>query len=311
MLSNAYMPEGNLISTNENREFLSSTDQLERAMREGRILEAPAVRCSNYLDLTVDLGCATGIINRDEVVFDPDDAPVKDIAVITRVGKPVAFKVTSMNGGKIRLSRKEAMREAYINFISGLTPGDIINAKVTHLEHFGAFVDIGCGFISLLPIDCVSVSRISHPRDRLCVGSEFRVVVRSVDRDENGKPIRIYVSRRELLGTWQENASLFEAGQTVTGIVRSIESYGVFIELAPNLAGLAEYRGDLVPGQGAAVYIKSIIPEKMKIKLAIVDSCRTLPPQDNFNSFIPESQTHISYWRYSPDPCPKLIESVF
>ncbi|MGL0910084.1 hypothetical protein ACSTB0_13670, partial [Faecalibacterium wellingii] len=42
-----------------------------------------------------------------------------------------------------------------------------------------------------------------------------------------------------LLGTWEENAAGFTVGETVVGIVRSVEEYGTFIEIAPNLAGLA------------------------------------------------------------------------
>ena len=63
-----------------------------------------------------------------------------------------------------------------------------------------------------------------------------------------------------------------EYGVTVPGIVRSVESYGIFVELAPNLAGLAEYCDGIYPGQHASVYIKSITPEKMKIKLVIIDA---------------------------------------
>ena len=58
------------------------------------------------------------------------------------------------------------------------------------------------------------------------------------------------------------------------GVIRSVESYGIFIELAPNLAGLAEWRGDVKPGDGCSVYIKSIIPQKMKIKLVLIDTFR-------------------------------------
>lgn len=75
---------------------------------------------------------------------------------------------------------------------------------------------------------------------------------------------RICLSHKELLGTWQENASLFEPGETVTGIVRSIEEYGIFVELTPNLAGLAELREDVHVNDCASVYIKAINPEKMK-----------------------------------------------
>ena len=62
-----------------------------------------------------------------------------------------------------------------------------------------------------------------------------KAVVKSIDRETG----RIYVSHKELLGTWEENANNFNIGQTVSGIVRSIEPYGIFIELASNLAVLA------------------------------------------------------------------------
>ena len=146
------------------------------------------------------------------------------------------------------------------HYIKHLSAGDILTARVTHLEPFGAFVDVGCGVPSLLSVDCISVSRISHPRDRLACGMTVPVVVKCINRESE----RIYVTLRELLGTWAENVSAFEAGQTVTGIVRSIESYGVFVELAPNLAGLAEIYEGAEAGEKCSVYIKSIMPEKMK-----------------------------------------------
>ena len=86
------------------------------------------------------------------------------------------------------------------------------------------------------------------------------------NRDEQD---RIVLTLRELLGTWSENAACFAAGETVVGIVRSVEDYGVFIEIAPNLAGLAEPDTALHPGQTVSVYIKSILPDKMKIKLVV------------------------------------------
>ena len=205
------------------------------------------------------------------------------------------------------LSRRAAQREFCESFLKDLRPGDIIPAKVTHLESFGAFVDIGCGRISLLSIDCISVSRISHPSARLSVGDMIYTVVRNID--ERG---RVFVSERELLGSWEENAAMFSEGQTVRGIVRSIESYGIFIELAPNLAGLAEYRDGLFPGQQAAVYIKSIIPDKMKIKLIIIDTDEQVSTPTPITYFIDLSTVqHIDYWRYSPYDSAKLIETRF
>jgi small subunit ribosomal protein S1 len=129
---------------------------------------------------------------------------------------------------------------------------------------------------------------------------------------------RIFVSHRELLGTWEENAARFSAGQTAAGVIRSIESYGIFIELTPNLAGLAELQDsrtsglDLSPGRSATVYIKSIIPERMKIKLVLIDTYSQLPPVFPPQYFLdPAVTTHIDRWRYSPLSAGRVIETVF
>lgn len=68
--------------------------------------------------------------------------------------------------------------------MDNLALGDIIDAKVTHLEKFGAFIDIGAGINALIPIDMLSVSRISHPRQRLSEGQKIKVVLRKREGDK-------------------------------------------------------------------------------------------------------------------------------
>ncbi len=305
---NRYLPEGSLIGTAENREYISSLRGLEKARASGKILEGLAIMCSGELELTVELGGVRGIIPKNEAVYALGET--KDIAVITRVGKPVCFKIigfeTESDGSVTAvLSRRAAQMECMQNFIMTLSSGDVIPAKVTHMEQFGAFVDIGCGIASLLAIDCISVSRISHPKDRFFIGMEISVVVRSVEADTG----RVYVSHKELLGTWEENAEKFEVGQTVSGIIRSVEDYGIFVELTPNLAGLAELRDDVKVGQSAAVFIKNIIPERMKIKLVIIDSGRSEPRPQPIEYFV--SKPRMESWIYSPIESKRRIEVVF
>lgn len=314
-----YRPEGGYIDTVENREYLASPSGLERAMNAGAIIEGIATRCDENMRLHVDLRCADGVIEAEETVLCRVGESRKDIAVITRVGKPVACKILAIehrNGVlSVKLSRRAAQMECMEEYLTNLRSGDVLLSRVTHLEPFGAFVDIGCGISSLLSVDCISVSRISHPRDRLACGMTVPVAVKSVQRD----CARIYVTLRELLGTWEENAMGFEAGQTVTGIIRSVESYGVFVELAPNLAGLAEVRAEQAEelrekiGQRVAVYIKSIIRERMKIKLVLIDaSDASLAARGPLRIYVdPEKTPHLSYWRYSPEECRKTVEMRF
>ena len=306
---NQYLPEGRMMDSEENRLAMSSPAQLREACARGQILEARAVICDNQHDLWVDLGCMQGIIPRIEGAMGIEDGSVRDIALISRVNKPVTFIITGFDkdayGNPIAvLSRRIVQEKCQEEFISRLVPGDIIDAKITHLESFGAFADIGAGITSLLPIDTISVSRIPHPKERFQNGDNIKAVIRGID--ENG---RVSLTHKELLGTWLENAAEFEAGETVSGIVRSVESYGIFVELAPNLAGLAEPKEDVYPGQLASVYIKNLIPERMKIKLVIIDSFdgSTRPAQMKY--FI--NQEHMNDWEYSPPGCPKQIQSVF
>lgn len=314
MFTQKYLPEGSYIGTQENNEYFSSISGLERAMNENKILEAMVLRCNSDFTLTVDLGKYVGYIEREEAALTYGDEPIKDIAVITRVGKPVCFKILSIeldSHGEyyVRLSRKAAQIECTENMLAHLKPGDIIRSSVTHLEQFGAFVDVGCGVASLLSIDCISVSRISHPKDRFSVGDSILCVVKK--NDEDGK--RIFVTHKELLGTWEENAADFTQGQTVTGIVRSIEEYGIFIELSPNLAGLAEYKEGIKEGQIVSVFIKSIIPERMKIKLVIIDSYPAYQSTNTqkYKYYLDDGNIHIDTWKYSPDMSNKWVETVF
>ena len=305
---NKYLPEGSLINTAENRYTLRSVSALEQAMRSGKILEARASVCTGAHDLIVDLPCAKGIIPREEGAVGISDGTTRDIALITKVNKPVCFRVVSVtadeNGEPVAyLSRRIVQEECLENYIANLSSGDIIPAVVTHLEQFGAFVDIGCGIPSLIPIDAISVSRISHPSDRFFTGQEIKVAVKGVNDG------RVWLSHKELLGTWEENASLFSCGETVSGIVRSVESYGIFVELTPNLAGLAEPKAGVRAGQHAGVYIKALIPEKMKVKLIIVDvfdSDEAAAPIKYFTS-----AAHIDHWRYSSEASGRIIETYF
>ncbi len=306
----SYKPEGFLTPGCEAREYYYSQNTLEKAAATGKILEARAILCDAEFSLHVELGAMKGKIPRSEAVYQTSGEETKDIAIITRVGKIVAFKIIGFeteNGEPIAiLSRKEAQKDCLENFLMTLIPGDIVDAKVTHLEPFGVFVDIGCGVISLLSIDCISVSRISHPRDRFYAGMPIKAVIKSIDREHS----RIYLSHKELLGTWQENSSRFEIGQTVSGIIRSIEPYGIFVELTPNLAGLAEYREGVAIGQQAAVYIKNIIPEKMKIKLVLVDAYENSLPHEYHFDYM-ETGNHINRWVYSPEEASRTVETIF
>lgn len=305
---NNYLPEGKLIHTPENRNYLKSIPALQEAQIKGIILEARALVCDSEHNLIVELPCIKGIIPRCEGAIGIDDGSTRDIALIARVNKPVCFKVMKITTGKkgeaiAILSRRLAQEDCFENYISNLRNGEVIPARVTHLEQFGCFVDLACGIPSLIPIDAISVSRISHPSDRFAPGQDIFTVVKSIENR------RICLSHKELLGTWEENASNFNCGETVGGIIRSVEPYGIFVELTPNLAGLAEPREKVQAGQSASVYIKALIPDRMKVKLIIVDVFDSYYSPESLEYFITDGI--IDKWKYSTPQSEKEIETIF
>lgn len=300
-----FYPEGK--NQELSRQF-GSVDEIKEAMIRGDILESRVLLCDREHNLHVDLGAVRGIIPRIEGAIGIDDGTVRDIALISKVNKNVCFTVLGFqkdiyNNSLAILSRRAVQLRCRNEYLSKLVQGDIIDARVTHLEKFGAFIDIGAGINALIPIDMLSVSRITHPDERLSEGQSIKVVLRKKEPD------KMTFSLKELLGSWEENARQFSQGETVTGVVRSIEDYGVFVELAPNLAGLAEPQNNLFIGQQVAVYVKSVIPSKMKIKLVVVEAFSETAEPAPLTYYT--DGTHIDFWQYSPEESSKEIYTDF
>lgn len=287
-----------------------SLSALRESLESEAVLEAPVQRCGVDHTLHLNLGGVRGLIPRQEAVAPWISGAERDIAVLSRVGKPTCFTVTAVEADEkgapvARLSRRAAQERAMDYFLQRLEPGSVLTGRVTRLESFGAFVDVGCGIVAMLPIKHISVSRINHPKDRFQVGQKILAAVWAVDREAK----RITLTHRELLGTWLENASRFRPGETVRGVVRTVKDYGSFIELTPNLSGLADARERLSPGDGVSVYIKSIRPERMKIKLQVIEK---LPPAPAGPFHYQITDGKLDRWVYSPPNYEKTaVETVF
>lgn len=145
--------------------------------------------------------------------------------------------------------------------------GQILNGTVKNIKPYGAFIKLENGITGLAYIEDLSVARIKSPEERVKIGQNLQIMVKSIDREQN----RVMLTYKELLGTWEENVENFKEGMSAKGIVRETEKNknGIFIELTPNLVGMAEYTEDLEYGQEVDVYIKKIVPERKKIKLLI------------------------------------------
>ena len=283
-----YRPEGLMYTP-------PTPEALYRAAGTGEIIQATCIKCDEFHNLHVDLGHIHGVIPREEAAIGIREGITKDYAILSRVGKSVCFQILGFDSrGCAVLSRRAAQADARDYFLSALRPGDVIPAVVLNPAEFGVFCDIGCGYPALMRISRCCVSRLEHTASHFKPGQQIYAVVLAID-DATGQ---VHLTGRELLGTWEENAARFRQGQTVPGVVRSVMPYGVFVELAPNLSGLAETVGTPIPGNRISVYIRSILPEKHKLKLNIIEA---LPPSLNpapVEYFI--TSGHLDKWEYFP-----------
>lgn len=262
-----FTPEGWNYNTKE-----LNKNSIYNVIENQEILQAKVESCDENYNLHINLGNGiNGIMPRDEIeaINATEEGYPRESLCTGKVNKFVQFKVKKVqDNGNVIVSRKEVQQDA-LNWIkSDLQVGQKINGIVKNIKPYGVFIEIGGGVVGLAHIEDLSVARIKSPAERVKIGQKLDIVVKSIDRDEG----KVILSYKELLGTWEENVKNFQEKTQVKGIVRETEKNknGIFIELTPNLVGMAEYIDGLEYGQTVDVYIKKIIPEKKKIKLVVV-----------------------------------------
>jgi small subunit ribosomal protein S1 len=166
--------------------------------------------------------------------------------------------------------------------------GAVLKGTVTTLRDFGAFVDLG-GIEGLIHISELGYGRVKHPSEVLQSGQEVEVQILKVDPDseEVSQRRQISLSLKALAqDPWSTAREQFPVGSTVKGIVRRVEAYGAFVELAKAIEGLvhvsklaldrrvAHARQVLTVGQEVDVTILSVDSEQRRLSLSMVEHAR-------------------------------------
>lgn len=256
-----FIPEG-WIDTKE--EF--DNNSIHNAFNNGSILQGTVCECDSNYNLHVSLGNnIQGIIPRNEFeALNVDEFGYCSPNICkNKLNEFVQFKVKEIyDENNVLLSRKNVQQEA-LDWVKNLNPGTIVNGIVRNIRKFGVFVEIGGGVVGLLHIEDISVSRIKSPEERFYNGQKINVMIKSIDKQND----KIVLTYKELLGNWEDNIKEYNEKTVVEGIVKEADKFknGIFIELKPNLVGLAEYKEGLEYGQKVKVYIKKIIKERKKL----------------------------------------------
>jgi small subunit ribosomal protein S1 len=165
------------------------------------------------------------------------------------IGKKLTFKIQEYkdNGRSILVSNRailEDERAAHIEELKKtMTEGMTVTGKITSIQDFGAFVDIG-GVQALLPVSEISRERVQDIRATLTVGQEIEATILKID----WKTERISISMKSLLSDpWTGAAARYPKNSKHVGTVSRIATFGAFVTLENGLDGLvhvSELRGD-------------------------------------------------------------------
>ncbi|OFZ29304.1 MAG: 30S ribosomal protein S1 [Bdellovibrionales bacterium RIFCSPHIGHO2_01_FULL_40_29] len=203
------------------------------------------------------------------------------------VEKKFDFIITKYEpkGRNIVVSRRQLLdlnkAEKEGSFLATTKSGDIVSGKITRLEKFGAFVDIGEGVEGLVHISEIGWSRLQDPSEAVSVGQTVSVMILKVD-DVDGR-LKISLSIKQAGGEgdpWMKVPQNFPVGSIHKGTVEKKEQYGLFVNIAPGVTGLlpkSKWR-DSVDAQGyemkkkgdvISVQIDEILFEQKRISLGL------------------------------------------
>ncbi|HEX8953183.1 MAG TPA: S1 RNA-binding domain-containing protein [Polyangia bacterium] len=163
------------------------------------------------------------------------------------VGQKLRWRITRYEatgrGANVVVSRRalleeeQAVRGAELR--ATLAPGAIVKGRVSALKDYGAFVDLG-GVEGMLHVSELGFQRVAHPKDLLSVGQEVEVQILKIEKsDDPKKGERIALSLKSLeKDPWSDVATRFYEGARASGVVRRLETFGAFVEVAPGIEGL-------------------------------------------------------------------------
>ena len=223
---------------------LSRKAVLEEAMQEekaktmevledGKVMEGIVKNITDY-GAFIDLGGVDGLLH----ITDMSWGRVNHPSEIFAVGDKVKVKVIKFNreDGRVSLGYKQLTEDPWLHADMRYPKNIRVQGKVVSLTDYGAFVELEPGIEGLIHISEMTWNkRVKHPSKIVSVGSPVEVVV--LDIDTEARRISLGLKQTEP-NPWDIIESKFAPGTVITGKVRNVTDFGVFIEVEEGIDGL-------------------------------------------------------------------------
>ena len=256
--------------------YSEEREKLLEKMEEGLVLKGVVKNLTDY-GAFIDLGGIDGLLHITDIAW----KRVKHPSEVLKIGDEIDVKVLRFDPERSRVSLglKQLQEDPWNQLTKDYTVGDKVKARVTNLTDYGCFAEIAEGIEGLVHVSEMDwTNKNIHPSKVVSIGEEIEVMILDIDQQRR----RISLGMKQCKqNPWQAFASRYNKGDTITGNIRSITDFGVFVGLEGGIDGLV-HLSDLSwdepgeeavkhysKGQEVSTQILSIDPERERIALGI------------------------------------------
>ncbi len=270
------------------QEFSAERSALMENLQEGSVVRGTVKNLTDY-GAFVDLGGIDGLLHITDMAW----KRVKHPSEVVKVGDEIDVRILKFDRERSRVSLglKQLGADPWENIARRYPPNTRVFGKVTNIADYGAFVEIEDGVEGLVHVSEMDwTNKNVNPAKVVSTGQEVEVMVLDVDEERR----RISLGLKQCApNPWKEFAENYNRGDRVSGQIKSITDFGIFIGLSGNIDGLV-HLSDIswdVPGEEAVrsyqkgqqieAMVLSIDPERERISLGIKQLAK-----DPFSAYI-------------------------
>ncbi|MES9856636.1 MAG: 30S ribosomal protein S1 [Sedimenticola sp.] len=257
-------------------EYSAEREALLESLQEGIEIKGIVKNLTDY-GAFVDLGGIDGLLHITDMAW----KRVKHPSEVVEIGDEISVKVLKFDREKQRVSLglKQMGDDPWVNLSRRYPEHTRLFGKVTNLADYGCFVEIEEGVEGLVHVSEMDwTNKNIHPSKLVQLGEEVEVMVLDIDEERR----RISLGMKQCQNNpWDEFAANFNKGDHVTGKIKSITDFGIFIGLDGGIDGLVhlsdiswdengeESVRDFKKGQELETVVLSVDPERERISLGV------------------------------------------
>ena len=255
---------------------IQNKSELLEKIKEGETIEGIVKNITDY-GAFIDLGGIDGLLHITDISW----KKVKHPSDFLTIANNVKVKILGIDKQNLRVSLglKQLEQDPWEKIIENYTTGMKINCNVTNITDYGLFVEVEQGMEGLVHISEIDWRNNNpNPQKIAKIGEEVEVMILEIDKEKRRVSLGI---KQCLANPWQEFAEKHSINEKISGTIKSITDFGIFVELEGKIDGLIHISdltwedeneiklGNYKKGEGIETQILSIEPTRQRISLGV------------------------------------------